>query len=131
MKKTVITGFLASFGLMLLYGITMSTLSGVDAAIEQFRSLWYLMAPLAAGFGIQVSLYTKLKQRMNGMMATSGTSASVGMLACCAHHAADVLPVLGLSAAATLIGQYQKPILIVSLLINVIGIVVIWKRVQK
>lgn len=130
-------GSLASVGLLALYAVTMTLLSGVDAAIEQFRALWYLMVPLAIGFGIQVGLYTKLKQRMKslpagrqGMMVGSGTSASVGMLACCAHHATDVLPILGLSALATLLGQYQKPILIVSLIINLIGIGIMWKKTR-
>ncbi len=118
-------------GLLMVYGVTMGTLSGIDAAIEQFLALWYLMLPLAIGFGIQVALFTKLRERMNGVVASGGTSATVGMLACCAHHAADVLPIIGLSAAATLIGQYQKPILIVSILINTIGIGILWRRAQK
>ncbi|HLD24889.1 MAG TPA: hypothetical protein VJB96_03125 [Patescibacteria group bacterium] len=123
-------GFLAILGLFTLYAVTMTALSGIEAAVEQFRVLWYLMLPLVIGFGIQVGLYTKLKQKMAGMMTTSGTSAGVGMLACCAHHVADVLPILGLSAAATLIGQYQKPILMISLLINIIGIGIMWRKAQ-
>lgn len=124
-------GVIATIGLLMLYGVTMSALSGVDAAVEQFRALWYLMVPLAGGFGIQVALYTKLKRRMQGVVAAGGTSASAGMLACCAHHAADVLPILGLSAAATFIGQYQKSILVASILINGIGIGILWKHAQK
>lgn len=123
-------GILATIGLLALYTITMTTLSGWRSAWEQFQELWYLMLPLAVGFGIQVGLYTKLKKNM-ASVAAGGTSASAGMLACCAHHATDVMPILGLSAASTLITQYQKPILVTSLLINVVGIGVLWKHVQK
>ncbi len=130
MTKSAWYGVIASVGLIALYAITMTFLSGFEAAVDQFQTLWYLMAPLAVGFGIQVGFYTHLKQRMKAVVATSGTSANVGMLACCAHHAADVLPVLGLSAAATIIGQYQKPILIISLLINVAGIGMMWKYIR-
>lgn len=123
-------GILATIGLLALYTITMTTLSGWRSAWEQFQALWYLMLPLAVGFGIQVGLYTKLRKNM-ASVAAGGTSASAGMLACCAHHATDVLPILGLSAASTLIAQYQKPILVTSLLINVVGIGVLWKHAQK
>ena len=113
----------------------MTLLSGFAAAIEQFQALWYLMVPLAVGFGIQVGLYAKLKQaiqqKTQGALAAGGTSAGVGMLACCAHHAADVLPVLGLSAAAMLIDRYQVPFLMASLLINLIGIAVMWRHLTK
>lgn len=123
---------LAALGLLSLYAVTMTLLGGgVASAIAQFRQLWYLMIPLAVGFGIQVGLYAQLRARMKGMMAASGTVSGVGMLACCAHHAADVLPILGLSAAAAVIAQYQKPILLVSLLINGIGIVIMLRHLKK
>ena len=123
-------GVLAGIGLLALYAITMLTLSGWRSAWAQFQALWYLMVPLAIGFGIQVGLYTKLRKNV-ATVAAGGTSASAGMLACCAHHATDVLPILGLSATSTLIAQYQKPILLISLLINGIGIAVLWKHAQK
>lgn len=125
-------GAAASLGLLLLYGLTMTILAGSEAAVAQFRSLWYLMIPLAVGFGIQVGLFIKLKQAMKqkhqAALATSGTAAGAGMLACCAHHAADVLPILGLSATATLVARYQVPLLAISLLINVAGIALMKKH---
>lgn len=134
-KQPAITGLLASLGLLTLYWLTMMLLSGTKAAVEQFQALWYLMVPLVMGFGIQVGLYTKLReavrQKSQTALAASGTSAGVGMLACCAHHTVDILPVLGLSAAATIIARYQVPLLTVSLFINGIGIVVMWSRVKE
>ncbi len=125
-------GILATLGLLTLYAATMSLLNGIDAAIEQFQTLWYLMLPLAIGFGAQVALYTKLRRRANygGTMA-GGASAGLGMLACCAHHAADVLPVIGITTMATLIGAYQKPILIMSLGINALGILYLIRIIRK
>lgn len=122
--RRVMLGFTASVGLLVLYAGTMTILSGWEAAIEQFQALWYLMIPLVVTFGIQVGLYAKLR-------SLPTVSSGVSMLACCAHHAADVLPILGLSAAAALIAQYQKPILIAGLAINLVGIGILWKHVQK
>jgi hypothetical protein len=46
------------------------------------------------------------------------------MVACCLHHVTDVLPVLGLSAAATFLTRYQRPFMLASLGVNLIGILV-------
>lgn len=112
----------------------MTALNGWEAAVEQLQSLWYLMVPLAAGFGVQVTLFTKLRtihrHHNSQMVAAGGTSAGVGMLACCAHHVTDVLPIIGLSAASSLLVAYQKPILVASLFVNGIGIIVLWKKVR-
>ena len=122
-------------GLLALYGITMTLLNGIDATIEQFSALWFLMVPLAIGFGIQVGLYTKLKaaikQKTNAALATGGTSASVSMLACCAHHATDVLPFLGLAGVSIFLVQYQKLILLASIAINAIGILIILNHTRN
>ncbi|MDP1721929.1 MAG: hypothetical protein Q8L37_01850 [Candidatus Gottesmanbacteria bacterium] len=133
-SKPIFYGALASVGLLSLYAVTMTLLSGWGAAVEQFSALWYLMVPLAAGFGIQVGLYTKLKatirERSKGAIAAGGTSAGASMLACCVHHATDVLPLLGLSGLSLFLTQFQKPILIISLGINVLGIYVIFKHIK-
>ena len=135
MQRSFLYGTLASVGLLALYGIVMTALGGVNAAVSQFLALWYLMLPLAVGFGIQVGLYYKLKQairqKSQAALATSGASASISMLACCAHHATDVLPFLGLSAATVLLVQYQVPILAASLAINAVGIIVMAGHVRK
>lgn len=133
--KPYIVGLLASLGLLALYFTTMTLFSDWGATIEQFRALWFLMLPLAAGFGVQVGLYTKLKtamrQKTGAALATGGTSAGVSMLACCAHHATDVLPFLGLSGLSVFLIAYQKPILLVSLGVNTIGIVVMLKHLKR
>ena len=134
--KPVVSGFFAAFALLALYALTMTALTrSWDATVEQFIALWWFMVPLAVGFGIQVGLYVRLKEAMNqktrASLAAGGTSAGVGMLACCAHHATDVLPILGLSAAATLIARYQIPLLSISLLVNIVGISIMWKHLKK
>lgn len=134
-NQFIINGLIAGVGLLGLYAATMTLLSGWGAAVEQFSSLWYLMVPLAIGFGMQVGLYTKLKaairEKSKGAMAAGGTSAGAAMLACCVHHATDVLPFLGLSGASIFLTQFQKPILLVSLGINVMGIIVMYKHVKN
>ena len=134
-RQSIISGLLAGAGLLILYAATMTLLSGWGAAVEQFSSLWYLMVPLVVGFGVQVGLYTKLKaamrERSTGAIAAGGTSAGAAMLACCAHHATDVLPILGLSGVTIFLTQYQKPILLASIGINVVGIGIMMKHIKN
>jgi len=44
------------------------------------------------------------------------------MLACCIHHVTDVLPILGLSAAASFLAQNQRPFMLLSLIVTGAGI---------
>jgi len=134
LPKTFILSLLAAILLLALYFSTMTLLSGWKAAVEQFQNLWWLMLPLSAGFGIQVGLYTQLKSnmhtKMRGSMVTGGTSASISMLACCMHHATDALPFIGLSGLSIFLTRYQIPILLISLIINIIGIKMMLNHLQ-
>jgi len=128
-------GVIASVSLLLLYGVTMTLLSGWQATIEQFQALWYFMIPLAVGFGIQVSLYTKLniaiKTKAQASMKTSGVASTGAMLACCVHHLTDVTPFLGLAGLSIFLTRYQVPILTLGIGVNIIGIVVMLKHLKR
>jgi hypothetical protein len=58
------------------------------------------------------------------LMGTSGGTSVTSMVACCLHHVTDVLPVLGLSAAATFLTRYQRPFMLTGLGMNILGIIV-------
>jgi hypothetical protein len=57
-------------------------------------------------------------------MGTSGGTSVTAMVACCLHHVTDVLPILGLSAAATFLTRYQRPFMLAGLGMNIVGIIV-------
>lgn len=102
------------------------------AAGQLARDRWYVL-PIIAGFGTQAALYSilsfglfvpKTATTSHGgalMGASGGTSATV-MVACCLHHVTDVLPILGLSAAAGFLTRYQRPFMLVGFAINMIGV---------
>ncbi|NUQ86559.1 MAG: hypothetical protein HUU11_17805, partial [Anaerolineales bacterium] len=58
------------------------------------------------------------------MMGTSGGTSVTAMVACCLHHVTDVLPILGVSAAATFLTRYQRPFMLVGLGMEIIGIAI-------
>jgi hypothetical protein len=86
------------------------------------------------GFGVQVALYTVLKKRLfvpvaetgpsGALTGASGGMSAAAMVACCAHHATDVLPLVGLTAAAAFLAEYRIPFMLVGLGTTISGIVV-------
>ena len=131
--QTISVGIVASSGLLLFYASTMLLLAGSwYAVVDQFEKLWPFMLPLSVGFGIQVGLYYHLKQKSrysnSKVMAANTTASAVGMVACCTHHATDVLPFLGIPLAAGLLVKYQIPILLLGIVSNIIGIVLLLRH---
>lgn len=135
--RPIITSIAGTIGLLLFYFLTMRLLAGSwAAAFSQFRSLWYYMLPLSIGFGIQVGLYANLRSKMKnstskGMMAGSTATSTLGMIACCAHHLTDVLPIIGLSAVSVFLVNYQIQLLLIGIASNVIGIIYLLRITRK
>lgn len=98
----------------------------------QFFDLQPWMSVLVIGFGVQVGLYSllskgfrlNLTQNRDAKVAAGagGAMSGVSMIACCAHHVADVMPVLGISGAALFLTEYQKELLILGIFANTIGV---------
>lgn len=136
-KRTVLPlgGFLFGSAFILIFYLGILTWTqGWDYAASQFsRDRWYVL-PIIIGFGIQAALYIILRFRLfipvtttghgGALMGASGSTSATAMLACCIHHVADVLPILGLSAAATFLTRYQRPFMLLGLAMNMIGIII-------
>ncbi len=133
-RKSVIYGILSSMSLVTLYLIIVSFFQGINYAISRFVELWYLMTPLVIGFGIQFGLFTYIR---NFMKMSSGTTGACGgisttsMIACCAHHVTDIIPLLGASALGLFLLEYQPAFLIFGIVSNIAGITVMMNLAKK
>ena len=123
----------ASFIGAVYFGI-LTWAQGWEYAANQFQlNRWYVL-PIWIAFGIQAALYSVLRFRLfipttstthtGALMGTSGGTSVTAMVACCLHHVTDVLPILGVSAAATFLTRYQRPFMLIGLSTEVIGIIV-------
>jgi hypothetical protein len=65
------------------------------------------------------------------MAAASGGTSTAAMIACCAHHVTDVLPLLGLSGAAVFLAQYKVPFMVVGIVSNAAGIGVMLRLIHR
>ncbi len=57
----------------------------------------------------------------------------MAMIACCAHHAADILPILGLSAvagAAGFLAEWRVPLMSLGIVMNLAGILYLLHRAR-
>jgi Cu+-exporting ATPase len=118
-----------AFGLLLaVYFGAVSVVSGWRFTVSQFFEFWYYIVPLAAGFGVQVALYVKLRDVVRrgmgtgSVVAASGTTSTAAMISCCAHYLANVAPVLGATGLVTFAAQYQVEFFWVGLAFNAAGI---------
>lgn len=137
-KKHVLIGAIGSGSLLGLYLVVLALAGSLNHVIEQFTSMWYWIVLLAGGFGFQLGLYsfirTGLKQKSKAStaeVAASGGLSTGAMIACCAHHLADVLPLLGLTAAALFLVRYQLPFILLGVLSNLVGISMMLAIIQK
>ena len=130
----IIFGSAGSLFLTSLYLGLVSWAESFQHAVQYFWQDRWIVIPIVLGFGIQTSLYVILKKRLfvpvsntgpSGVLTgTSGATSTISMVACCAHHVTDVLPILGLTAAATFLAQYRTAFMLVGLGMTLVGIAV-------
>jgi copper chaperone CopZ len=137
-----LVGILSAAGLVAFYLGLLTIVSDWDSALMQLEdSRWWVLA-LAAGLGIQATLYTLLKRHLKKQaikgagtsLAASGGISSASMAACCTHFLVPILSVLGLpflSAAAASLAEYQNWLFLAGVISNIVGIMVMLRLLYK
>ncbi len=100
-----------------LYFAIVSWAESPQHALDLFWDQRWIILPLIVGFGVQSALYIILKKRLfvpdtqpaaaGAITGAGGATSTLAMVACCAHHVTEMLPILGLTAAATFLAEYQ------------------------
>lgn len=134
-----LAGIASMLFLVTLYLTVVTIAQGWQHATELLWGDRWLVGVIAAGFGVQIALFVRLRlmQRLygerdlSGRLTAAGTgTSSVAMLACCAHHVTDLAPIIGLSAAATLLNQYRIPFMMLGIGVNLLGIILVMRQLQ-
>ncbi len=126
-------GLLAGAGLLAFYLGVLTLAQGWAHAVRQLNADRWFIAAIVAGFATQIGLFTHLRGMRarvtaGGLAAGAGTSGAA-MVACCAHHLTDVLPILGLSGAAVFLADFRIPLLWLGILMNLGGIAYLLYRI--
>ena len=139
LTRPIIFGFLASSLLVAFYLGLVTAAQGFEHAAELLLEDWYFVVAIVVGFGVQVGLFVHLRtisRRRSTRSATAltgvgtGTS-SVSMVACCAHHLADILPLIGVSGAALFLNDYRQPLMLLGIATNLAGIAIMVQLIRR
>ncbi|MBI4280986.1 hypothetical protein HY628_02200 [Candidatus Uhrbacteria bacterium] len=134
-SRSIKNGLIGSLILLALYFAILSLLSGPAETVRQFKNSWYFIVSLALGFGLQVGLFSYLRQVVRrapkGMLAASGTASTLAMISCCSHYLANLLPLLATSGLAALISQQQIKFFWFGLIFNLVGLAILTNRVRR
>lgn len=128
-------GVAAAIGLLGFYlGIITLAQGWAHAAAQLADDRWFV-GVIAAGFGTQVGLFAHLRglhaRAAAGGVATSTGTSTAAMLACCAHHLAELLPIIGLSGAAIFLNAYKTPLLWLGIAMNLLGVLYLLRQVLR
>ena len=130
-------------GAIFLTGVYLGIVSLAESPRHALDLFWQdkaFVIPIILGFGTQVGLYTLLKKGLymprhvpaaGATTAAGGGMSTMAMVACCAHHVTDVLPLVGLTAAATFLANWKTPFMVVGLLTNLIGIAIMLREIFR
>lgn len=133
-------GGIAGLFLLLIYFGILTFANSFAHALQQFSDMWYWISLLVVGFGTQVGLFVYVKKAAKikveaglagSSVATAGGISATSMVACCLHHVTDVIPILGVSAAAVFLLQFQVLFIIIGVLSNLIGVTIMLKIIQE
>jgi Cu+-exporting ATPase len=132
-------GAAASTLLLALYFTALTLVSGWEFAAGEFGRYWYFILALAAGFGAQVALFTRLRslagkgrgKESGSVIAASGTTSTAAMVSCCAHYLVNVAPVLGATGLVAFAAQFQVELFWVGLAFSAAGIAFVLNRVLQ
>lgn len=130
-----------AFGAAALVGLYLGIVTVAQGSAHAFELLWddrVFVGLISAGFGTQIGLFTYLRlvqralARGSVALTSAGTTASsISMVACCAHHLADVLPIVGLSGLALFLVEFRTPLMLLGLAMNAIGILVMLRQLRR
>lgn len=141
----LLVGFGSGAALVVLYLAILSIAQSPSHALEQLSQDRLWVGLVALGFGFQIGLYMYLRLIVSAMllagatgMAGAGTTTStVGMIACCAHHLADIAPLLGLagvsalSPVVTFLAEWKIPFILFGLAVNAVAIVMSLRIIRR
>lgn len=136
--RAIRTGLLASVGLSLFYVLVVAGASGSwDHLGQQARQDWYYLVAIVSGFGMQVAMVSELRRRhrLHRQAAVAGGAgagaSTAGMVACCAHHLADVAPFIGATGAAAFLTDHRVAFMVVGVAVNALGVAVSGWRLRR
>jgi hypothetical protein len=136
--RSIVFGLIGAMAITMFYTLVVAGASGSwQHLVDQMRADWILIVLVVVAFATQVALFTELRRRhrlQTAAATASGAGAgasAAGMIACCAHHLAELLPFLGASGVAAFLYDYKIPFVLVGVGISAAGILLAARRLRQ
>lgn len=136
-RRSMLWGLLAAAVLATFYAAVLALSAGWRHLGDALGRDWLLVLPLTVGFGVQAAILVEVRSRYKAAQsvtavvgAGAGTSA-IGMVACCAHHLADLVPLVGLSGAATFLIAQQRTLMWIALVMTAAGVLMASRELRR
>jgi len=123
-------GFLGFVFLIALFVTIVTFIGGFQEVVDQLSEYGIYIVILALGFGIQVGLYSHIRNSGKAVAVTGSTS-GLAMISCCSHYLVSFLPVLGLTGISGIVSIYQVEIFLAGILMNFIGILYLISKMKN
>lgn len=117
---------LGALGLVTSYFVIMRLATGGwSVGWLQFQDLWLYFGALIGSFSVSTFIQVYARLVSKGSMVSSAGA----MIACCAHHVVDLVPLLGVFSTSLLfLAEWQKELLVIGSLANLaVAGYVVWQ----
>jgi len=141
MRRTGAAILFGALGAAALVGLYLGIVTWAQGSEHALELLWgdrAFVGAISLGFGTQVGLLAYLRMLQRAMAGTTvalagagTTTSSASMVACCAHHLADVLPIVGLSGLAVFLVEFRTPLMLLGIATNLVGIAVMVRELRR
>jgi len=136
-RRAYLVAALAAAVLLALYVAVLTLANSLSHAGSELGRLWPWLAALVVGFATQMGLFSYARGAAKGHNISAGglvgssLASTTSMLACCAHHLTDVLPLVGLTSAALLLASYQRVFLVLGVGSNLVALTYLLAHMKK
>ncbi len=140
-RRVAVSVALGAFAAVALVGLYLGIVSWAQGADHAVALLWddrLFVGLVGAGFGTQIGLFTYVRllqralARQSVALTGAGTAASsISMVACCAHHLGDLVPVIGASGLAVFLVEFRTPLMLIGLATNALGIAFMLRELRR
>lgn len=136
-RRSVTWGVFAAAALATSYTAVLAGSAGWRHLGDTVGRDWFLVLPLTVGFGVQVAILAevrcrqKVAHRVTAVAGAGASTSAVGMVACCAHHLADLVPLVGLSGAATFLTAQQRTLMWVAVAMTAAGVFLASRQLRR
>ncbi|HXK19078.1 MAG TPA: hypothetical protein VNG33_14800 [Polyangiaceae bacterium] len=138
-RRALLGAGLSALALTAVYVGVLAAANSLEHVGREVERLWLWIVPLVLGFAAQMGLFLYARGAASGRsggvpahgVVGSGVANATSMLACCAHHLADVLPLIGLASAGLLLARYQGVFLVLGVASNCVGLTYVLGRMKE